>query len=212
MSPAIHYRPRTSVFRESAWASRSSSAPERHTRYVFKILFVCSGNRCRSPYAHVVTERLVPDWVRVSSAGTLDIVSAAPPTELIKIAGSRGVDLAFFKSRPLAHADPQEADLVLGMALEHVSSSVVDAGADPEKSFQLSEFVSLLEALDSESAPTAQEARRLVARVHERRLEQTFAPSIRIEDPIGGPPSAYVAMAEKLDDLCRRLAGELFAI
>lgn len=183
-----------------------------NTAFMFRILFVCSGNRCRSPYAHVVLERQAPEWVRVSSAGTLDIPTAVPPAELIEIAGSRGIDLSSFTSCPLLQADPQESDLVLGMALEHVAASVVDAGAAPEKAFQLSEFVSFLESLGSLPATSGEGARDLVAKVHQLRSHQTFASSGHVEDPIGGPRRAYVAMVERLDDLCRRLAQELFAV
>lgn len=171
---------------------------------------MCSGNRCRSPYAHIVTDRLAPEWIQVSSAGTLDIPGVEPPQKLIETASSRGVDLSTFTSRYLTQADPQRADLVFGMALQHVATSVVDAGVAPEKAFRLTEFVLFLESLQSKPASSPDEARALVKKAHELRKDHTFTPSGDIEDPIGGPRLAYIAMAEKLDDLCARLAQGLW--
>ena len=175
---------------------------------MFSVLFVCSGNRCRSPYAHVVTAALAPDWVEVSSAGTLDIAGARPPRDLRGVAQDRNVDLSAIRSIPLAKAGPRNFDLVIGMTLDHVAASVINGGADPAKSFTITEFVRLLEMCDPKPTSSPSEAGAIVARTHTSRTEQKdFVAADDIEDPIGGPKKGYEIMADQLDDLCRRLVA-----
>ena len=170
-------------------------------------MFVCSGNRCRSPYTHAVTSALSPEWVEVSSAGTLNIPGAPPPDELLSVAETRKVDLAAFRSVPIAEASPPNSDLVIGMTLDHVASAVVDRGANPERSFTITELVRLLELSRPKPTHSPEEAAEVVTRAHATRARQkTFVPAEDIEDPMGGPRKAYEAMADRLDGLCRRMA------
>ena len=179
-----------------------------NTEGMFSILFVCSGNRCRSPYAHAVAAALSPDWVEVSSAGTLDIPGARPPAELLAVAEDHNVDLSAFRSVPLAEANPQGADLIVGMTLDHVASGVVNGGANPEKSFTITELVRLLELSRPKPTHSPEEAAEVVTRAHATRVQQkTFVPAGDIEDPMGGPRKAYEAMANRLDGLCRRMVS-----
>ena len=149
-----------------------------------------------------------PDWVEVSSAGTLDIAGARPPGELREIAQSRDVDLSTFRSVPIVDANPRDADLVIRMTLDHVATTVVNGGADPETSFTITEFVRLLELYDPEPTHSRQEAAAIVARAHSSRTEQKgFVPADDIEDPMGGPRKGYETMADQLEDLCARLVS-----
>lgn len=174
---------------------------------VFSILFVCSGNQCRSPYAQIALSRHAPDWVKVNSAGTLEIEGAPVPPDLIAVANERGFDLSAWLSQPMKGAGANEADLVIGMTLDHVAAAVVDGGADATKTFTLTELVRLLESDDIPPALSVEEAKRAVQLVQNRReTDGSFAPAEAIDDPIGGPKRAYEAMADKLNDLCVRLS------
>lgn len=175
---------------------------------MFSILFVCTGNTCRSPYAQAVVRTHAPDWVDVSSAGTLDIAGARPPRELDQVAEARGIDLSYSLSLPIGQAALTKQDLVIGMTLDHVASAVVGGGAPPDKAFTLSEFVRLIETIEPKPSTSPSEATETVARAHEHRArEKTFVPADDIEDPMGGPRRAYEAMADRIDDLGARLVA-----
>jgi protein-tyrosine phosphatase len=175
---------------------------------MFKILFVCTGNRCRSPFAEVFFRQACPsDWIEVTSVGTINYEGVEAPDEMIRAAKEFDVDLSSHRSRHIGNAKMKDPDLVLGMSLEHVASSV-DSGNDPARSFTLHEFLRLAGTEDFATSET--EAREVVARAHQNRLEaRSFSPEDEIRDPMGGPASGYDVAAQTLDKACRELAGLL---
>ena len=92
----------------------------------FHILFVCSGNTCRSPLAEVVARRLLDeegtDEVAVSSAGTFAEDGACASSGSLEVARENGLDLESFQSRRLTAELLDSADLVLVMELGHRSA------------------------------------------------------------------------------------------
>lgn len=90
-----------------------------------KILFVCSGNTCRSPLAEAITRRLVASASRndviVSSAGT-NAWDGSPASDGALLVGmERGLDLSSHRSRQLSEEMVKDADLILVMAPSHLA-------------------------------------------------------------------------------------------
>ncbi len=89
-----------------------------------RILLVCTGNICRSPYIeHLLRHDLDEAWgagaVEVASAGTR-AEPGLPVSEPIKVRlGAWGISTAGFASRRLSTADVQSADLVLTATKAH---------------------------------------------------------------------------------------------
>lgn len=85
------------------------------------LLFVCTGNICRSPTAEgVMRQRLraagLEDAVLVDSAGTHGYHVGDPPDpRSIAAARRRGVDIAGLAARRVVAADFQRFDLILAM-------------------------------------------------------------------------------------------------
>jgi protein-tyrosine phosphatase len=90
------------------------------------VLFVCTGNICRSPTAEGVFRRLVRDAglegsIRVGSAGTHDYHVGDPPDERARShALRRGYDLSALRARRIAERDFAEFDLILAMDRGHL--------------------------------------------------------------------------------------------
>lgn len=178
---------------------------------MFRITFVCAGNRCRSPYAERALQRLAPNWVQVDSAGILDLGGEPSPRALVAVAGARNIDLTGHRSRVIGDARLEQTDLVLCMSREHVATAVVDGGARKETAFTISEFLRYLEPVGGKDAGGgADHVRAIVAEIHNRRSRaKTFVPLEEIDDPLGGPTRAYEAMAARLDEMCSELARGL---
>lgn len=87
-------------------------------RPIASVLFVCTGNVCRSPFAERLLAALAPH-VRVTSRGTHALVGSAMDADMAAELQARGGDAAGFVSRSLAPVD-LEADLVLAMETAHL--------------------------------------------------------------------------------------------
>jgi len=90
-------------------ASRRLSDAQRPRR----ILVVCYGNICRSPYLQAVLQRSLPD-VTVTSAGFVGSDRPVPQFS-VALSAERGLDLSRYRSRPITQTQVSDADLVIVM-------------------------------------------------------------------------------------------------
>jgi len=98
------------------------------------VLFVCSGNTCRSPLAEAVLRRLLATAGRtditVSSAGT-GAYDGAPASEgAVLVALEQDLDLTAHRARLLDRDIVSSADLILTMSRGHLSRVERLGGAD----------------------------------------------------------------------------------
>ena len=90
-----------------------------------RVLFVCTGNICRSPTAEGVFRRFVEqagleDRIGMDSAGTHGYHVGEPPDPRTQAAaGARGYDLPGLRARRIAREDFSRFDLVLAMDRDH---------------------------------------------------------------------------------------------
>ena len=181
---------------------------------VFKIVFVCTGNRCRSPMGEGFVRSFARDLpVEVASAGLLDLGPVGAPAELLEVVDPLGVDLRSHAARALSTVDLSDTDLVIGFEPRHVAAAVVEAGVPHERAFTFTEIARLLEEIERPDVndPVAR-ARAAVESAHERRrLSGEFAPDEDVVDPFGGSRQAYWEAAQRTSELSRRLVAGLFS-
>jgi protein-tyrosine phosphatase len=93
-----------------------------------RILFVCTGNICRSPTAEGLFRARaaasgLADRFQADSAGTSGYHVGDPPsTPAIRIAAERGIDLGALRARRLEPVDFARFDLALGMDRGHLEA------------------------------------------------------------------------------------------
>lgn len=89
-----------------------------------KVLFVCTGNICRSPTAEGVLRHLARQRgleLHVESRGTHDYHVGEPPDERAqRHAQRRGYDLSAQRARHISRQDFEEFDLVVAMDRGHL--------------------------------------------------------------------------------------------
>ena len=89
----------------------------------FRLLFVCSGNTCRSPLAEAVAKHQVKElgWsVDVRSAGVSALAGTPASSGSLDVAARHGLDLSAHRSRDLDAALIDWADLILVMSPGHL--------------------------------------------------------------------------------------------
>lgn len=88
---------------------------------MYRVLFVCLGNICRSPLGegvltHKVAQAGLDDLVYVDSCGTGGYHVGEPPhRESQRAARQRGVDISLQRARQVSLGDFAECDLILAM-------------------------------------------------------------------------------------------------
>ncbi len=112
-----------------------------------KILFICTGNICRSPMAESVLKHLVATYGLTSC---LHISSAATSTEEIgngvhygtrNILGKKGIPCVEHRARQMTKRDYEEYDYLIGMDDANIRNMMRIAGGDPKhKIHKLLEF------------------------------------------------------------------------
>ena len=151
---------------------------------MIKVLFVCTGNICRSSMAHGIFDSLVLDAgmekeIHVDSAGTHASLAGSPPDVYAQRSSlANNIDISHLRARRITRADVEESDLILVMDKDNFLY------------------------MENNFAPAAAKVRMLT----------DYAPDPEIsgiDDPYGGGGRGFVRCYTLIQDCCRILLGEL---
>jgi protein-tyrosine phosphatase len=190
---------------------------------MFDVLFVCTGNICRSPtaerlLAHRLRVRLGPtaSSFAVSSAGTGALVGDPIYADAARLLTDGGITVDGFAARDLARSMAESADVVLAMTREHRAATARLAPRALPKLFTLREFARTL-AEHRADWPTAADplarAKALVELAQRRRgLSGAVEPRLDdVPDPYRRSPEAYqqalALISESVDIVVDAIAG-----
>jgi len=152
----------------------------------FRLVFVCTGNTCRSPLAEAIARRYAADrgWTQldIGSAGVAAGGGTPASSGSIDAAEQIGLDLRGHTSTPLTADVVEASDLILTMSPHHLVR-VVELGGG-ERATLLSAFAEGRENEDALDAPS-------------------------IPDPFGGPIEEYVRTRDRIDTLIRQVLDRL---
>jgi len=181
-------------------------------RGVFHILYVCTGNICRSP----VAERLTRDGLLrrlgeeagsflVESAGTWGHEGSSMEPYAAQVLADRGVPAGRVAGRELTPEHIVVADLVLTATCDHRDQVLgLDAYAG-QRTFTLREFARLVRAVDHGVLPVGDPVARARALVDAAgALRERFPPASPydddVEDPLGAPLHVYRLCGQRIAD------------
>lgn len=101
-----------------------------------RVLFVCTGNICRSPTAEAFFSDLVhraglQDSIVTDSAGVANWHTGKPPdSRSIATLRKRGIDMSHLRARPISTDDFWQNDYLLAMDHTHLDYLQTHAGPD----------------------------------------------------------------------------------
>lgn len=186
------------------------------------LLFVCTGNTCRSPMAEGLF-RLVAGREGVSaearSAGVF-AVNGMPisghAAEILRDKGATAPPVSQEMTEELA----EWADMILTMTTSHKKQVIQQFPGAVDKTYTLKEFA----AADSEQSRIVEERERLVSELQIKlalqqpiseeekdklMLLEEILPDFDIIDPFGGRFEAYRSCAEEIEAAIQRMIGKL---
>lgn len=154
-----------SMWGETDQAESTDPSDEKAGRRGGRILVVCTGNVCRSPYIHLrLAHDLADLGIEVESAGTGALVGYPVDPGSAALLDAAGVPWSEFRARHLTAPIVERADLVLTATRTHRRAVVQEVPAALRKTFALTDFADLVEGLHPDDIEHVR-GRSLVARV-----------------------------------------------
>jgi protein-tyrosine phosphatase len=190
-----------------------------------RILVVCTGNICRSPFIerllqHELDERRSGSelGIVVRSAGTAALVGSPMDAQAAAQLVARGGDASGFKARELTPCLIAESDLVLTATRAHRGKVSLMCPKALRRVFTFCDFADLVTGIDGPTAPVILTdplgwVKRVTDKVAAARgLRPPLAPdSADIVDPYRREDEVFAAMAQQvvqsLPDVVRALVG-----
>ena len=78
-----------------------------------KIMFVCTGNTCRSAMAEAIFKQMVTDDIEVLSSGIMAENGRAPSKNTLEVCRAHGIDISNHRATYFKDSDIVDMDLVL---------------------------------------------------------------------------------------------------
>jgi protein-tyrosine phosphatase len=183
--------------------SDSPLAAAQPTDPVFRVLFVCIGNVCRSPVGErLLAGRLPADRFEISSAGVGAMVGYAMSRYAADELRSYGGDATGFAARQLTTDILERSDLVLTATRELRSQVLAEVPGALRRTFTILEFAALLEHAEG-STPADIVKWAGTHRSSVGNVEQD------VPDPYRRGPEAHARAARAIDAAVQQIAKGL---
>jgi protein arginine phosphatase len=174
-----------------------------------RILFVCTGNTCRSPMAEKLLRKMARDRgmeIEVKSAGLFASLGSAASPQAVHVLRKRGITESH-QSQPASRELLDWADLILTMTESHRDSLLQKYGELQSKTYTLKEYTDI----SPEAVSRGEELDSLYREVEKK--QEAFLNSHRdeirrLEDEYQELYNRLEIVREELDDWKNRLMKE----
>lgn len=164
------------------------------------IVFVCTANVCRSPWAELRAKQLLPGFA-VGSGATLSSTAGRPMDDVMAATLPAGVEVAGHRAKPLSPAMAREASLILTMEERHRAWVLDEYPGAIRKTFTVGQFAATVSR-----APEGLPLDELLLWAYRNRVPSS---GTDISDPYRQGPERAAETAELLDRLLAQMAPVL---
>lgn len=116
-----------------------------------KIMFICTGNICRSAMAHRMLEKRAKEEnknIEVYSCGVYAINGDVPTYEGIEVMREYGIDLSKHRATNIRNSGIEDMDVILCATNSHKNNVIAMYPALKEKVFTIKEYAGYRDNLD----------------------------------------------------------------
>src|SRR5438105_7417238 len=155
------------------------------------ILFVCTGNVCRSPMAEGIFRQVIQGRgnYRVLSAGLGAMEGQPPSSYAVEAVKELGIDISGQRSRMLTPGLVAEADYIFGMTHSHIDTVLLLYPFAAEKTFLLREFDETLDQFEKDISDPIGGSYEVYLNCRDQ-IEQGIASLLRFLEAEEGVPAA----------------------
>lgn len=171
-----------------------------------RILFVCTGNICRSPMGELLLPRFLPDpAITADSAGTHGLPQHPIDPNSARILAHSQIDVSAFRSKRITPQIADDADLILGFEPHHISEVVSLAPRKSQRAFLLTDFANICAyCAQHDLLSGATQPERLISSATHASLIRPLLPSPKaIADPYR---KEYADFVRTHNEICTALA------
>lgn len=115
---------------------------------IYSVLFVCTGNMCRSPMAEGILQKKVKeeappslsDKIWIQSCGIYAFEGNKPSDKSVQIAQQNGIDISTIRSKSINRVLVEQSDIIFALSIDHLNFILDNFPSARHKTFLLKAF------------------------------------------------------------------------
>lgn len=115
---------------------------------IYSVLFVCTGNMCRSPIAEGVLKKKITDQapgelkdkIFVQSCGIYAYDGNKPSENSVKVSMQNLIDISPIRSKPINRVQIEQSDLIFALSIDHLNFMLENFPSARHKTFLLKTY------------------------------------------------------------------------
>ncbi len=128
---------------------------------IYSVLFVCTGNMCRSPIAEGILKKKINeeaptelrDKIFVQSCGIYAYDGNKPSENSVKVSLQNLIDISLIRSKPINRVQIEQSDLIFALSIDHLNFILESFPSARHKTFLLKMYGKEKGAAISDSIP-----------------------------------------------------------
>lgn len=115
---------------------------------IYSVLFVCTGNMCRSPMAEGILQKKVKeeappslsDKIWIQSCGIYAFEGNKPSEKSVQIAQQNGIDISSIRSKSINRVLVEQSDIIFALSIDHLNFILDNFPSARHKTFLIKAF------------------------------------------------------------------------